>query len=313
MSLLRSSTALFLLSTLSFQAQAQQDLPEIIVGCNDLDCPLDDTYQCHLDDTTYTDVGLARIADTPSSLDGISLLKAVHVADADQINETGPDDTVPYRSAYYLGIPESISTEDISGCAVIFNDNPGQFDGDDAKSSVGDCMEVMEESCADALVSRAAEIGDGNCDAFGRELRGNAIDECRDFAGEGKGLGNFTVVSLGGLNELAGSQNGSSDCWPVTPKTDGLAFFDEEIVFSEFTDAESTNQLFKVTPILTIFPGDDETSSAAQLTCLKAVEVIEDEDSEGGGGGDGDAGALFSANILTLASGLTASVLFAML
>ncbi|KAL4869619.1 hypothetical protein BDV12DRAFT_208410 [Aspergillus spectabilis] len=253
MSLLKTSAAIFILSTLS---QAQ-DLPDTIVGCNDLECPLNDTYKCHLDDTTYSNVGLARIVDPQSALEGISILKA------------------------YLGIPEDINTDNISGCAVIFNYSPGEFEGGDEESAVGSCSDLIEESCIDALVQRGADIGDGNCNSFERELRQNAIEECADFAGQGHGLGNFTLSSLADSTTFAGVQNGSSDCWPVSPKADGLALFDEEITFSDFTDAESTNQLYKVTPILTVFPRNTDDGFSAQLTCLKAVEVIDDENSEG--------------------------------
>jgi hypothetical protein len=29
---------------------------------------------------------------------------------------------------------------------------------------------------------------------------------------------------------LSGAQNASSDCWPVSPKSDGLAFLGEDVV-----------------------------------------------------------------------------------
>ncbi|KAL4882378.1 hypothetical protein BJY04DRAFT_217294 [Aspergillus karnatakaensis] len=299
----KSATALSLLSILT-QVHTQE-----ILGCADLNCPLDGTYKCHLADATYSNVGLAEIPDVPAALNGLSLLKAVRVTNAEQVggNSTNPDD-VPYQSSYFLSIPEGINTDDVSGCAVIFNDSPGDFGGDDLQTATGTCPDIIEQSCIDALVQRASEGTGGNCDALDRSLRENAIEECANFSGDGNGLGNFSVASLSDLSTISGAQNGSSDCWP-TREEDGLAVVREEVVFSEFTDAEALKQLFKVTPILTVFPGDGDSDASAQLTCLKVVEVIEDE---GGEGGD-DAGALFSANMLTMASGVVASVLFALL
>jgi hypothetical protein len=76
------------------------------------------------------------------------------------------------------------------------------------------------------------------------------------------------------------------------------------------TGETSTNELFKITPVLTVFPrggGVDDTS--AQLTCLKAVEVIGDEDEDG----EGDAGSFVGANMLTIVLVVLASTWFAML
>ncbi|CEL06632.1 hypothetical protein ASPCAL09804 [Aspergillus calidoustus] len=138
---------------------------------------------------------------------------------------------------------------------------------------------ISQESCIDALRSRLEEIfsDGGQCSDLETEL--SKIDECADFAGEGKGFENFTAISLAGLMNLAGAQNASSDCWPVSPNSDGLVYLGGDVVV-----------LFQITPVLTVFPrggGIDDTS--AQLTCLKAVEVIgenggsDDEDEDGAG------------------------------
>ncbi|KAL2823495.1 hypothetical protein BDW59DRAFT_163275 [Aspergillus cavernicola] len=321
---------LSILLTLPHQTTAQS-LPSSIIGCNSLSCPLDNTYKCHLEDTTYTNVGLARIPSPPSSLDGLSLLKAVHVADAQALNITLPEgeDDVPYRSAFYLGIPEENDVGDISGCAVFFNEFPGMFEGGGEgggeKEAVGTCPDVIEQECIDALTQLAKDVVDGEngsgdiCGTLRTELReisrGNnsnstgsvSLGACRNsFSGQGNILGNFTVSSLADLMPIAGSQNASSDCWPASPKTDGLAYLGEVIMISGFTDAESISELFQITPILTVFPagsGSEDQDTSAQLTCLKAVEVIDSsedgQDGEDGGDedGNGDAGALFSANM----------------
>ncbi|KAL3446756.1 hypothetical protein BJX65DRAFT_318476 [Aspergillus insuetus] len=291
-----------LTTTLTLTPTQAQDLSADIVGCADLSCPLDDTYKCHLGSTTYTNVGLSWIPDIPSALEGLSLLKVVHVADLEtlDLDIDVPDNQTAYRSAYYLATPEDIDPADLSGCAVFFNDPPSKrFDGE-IKSAVGTCDDVIEESCIEALQSRVEEIFGGGGQCSDLETKLGDINECADFAGEGNGFGNFTITSLADLMSLSGAQNASSDCWPVSPKSDGLAFLGEDVVVNDFTGETSTNELFKITPVLTVFPrggGVDDTS--AQLTCLKAVEVISDE----GEGSDEDEDVL----------GVLASTWFAML
>ncbi|KAL3485584.1 hypothetical protein BJX62DRAFT_242807 [Aspergillus germanicus] len=307
-----------LTTTLSLTPTQAQDLPAKIIGCADLSCPLDDTYKCHLGSTTYTNVGLSRIRDIPSALEGLSLLKAVHVADPENLDNDVDvaDNQTVYRSAYYLATPEDIDPADLSGCAVFFNDPPSKrFDGE-IKSAVGTCDDVIEESCIDALQSRVEEIFGGGGQCSDLETKLGDINECADIAGEGNGLGNFTVASLADLMVLSGAQNASSDCWPVSPKSDGLAFLGEDVVVNDFTGETSSNELFKISPVLTVFPrggGVDDTS--AQLTCLKAVEVI-GEDGEGSDeeeDGEGDAGSFVAANMLTMVLGVLASTWFAIL
>ncbi|KAL3470797.1 hypothetical protein BJX99DRAFT_250927 [Aspergillus californicus] len=308
-----------LLSLLLFQSATTQSVPSEIIGCNDLSCPLDGSYDCHLADRTYSNVGLARIPDPPSPLEGLTLLKGVHVSGG-TANNTAEDDEVSYHSAFYLGFPESLSVDDFSGCAVMFNEFTGEFDGNDKRSAVGSCPDVIEEACIGALTSRAQEIFDGTrsgdiCGILGRELQqqNTTLTECRHFAGQDAGLGNFTVASLSDLLPIAGAQNASSDCWPVLPKSDGLVFSGEDVRVNTFTGDASLSELFKITPVLTVFPSNGDGDSSAQLTCLKAVEVIEsDEDEDGNEEAGDDAGALFSVNMVSLMLGALVSIGFAM-
>ncbi|KAL2788313.1 hypothetical protein BJX66DRAFT_352804 [Aspergillus keveii] len=307
-----------LATTLTLTPAQAQDLSAGIIGCADLSCPIGDTYKCHLGSTTYTNVGLSRIPDIPSALKGLSLLKAVHVANPESldVNVDVPDNQTAYRSAYYIATPEDIDPADLSGCTVLFNDPPSKKFNGEIESAVGTCNDVIEKSCIEVLRSRVEETfsDGGQCSDLETEL--GDINECADFAGEGNGLGNFTVTSLADLMSLSGAQNASSDCWPVSPKSDGLAFLGEDVVVNDFSGETSANELFKITPVLTVFPrggGVDDTS--AQLTCLKAVEVIGDEGegSDEDEDGEGDAGSFVGANMLTMVIGVLASTWFAML
>ncbi|KAL3455308.1 hypothetical protein BJX64DRAFT_295158 [Aspergillus heterothallicus] len=197
-----------------------------------------------LDSTTYTNVGLAEIPSAPATLSGLSLLKAIHTTDARTLNNLTtapePNNATAYRSAYYLATPDSINLADLSGCAIIFNDPPAaEFPGTAAtQSATGMCPDVLPTSCIEALTARVEEIvadggsggGGGSCADLRDNLARRGLDECADFAGEGNGLGEFTVSSLAELEPLAGPQNASSDCWPVRSGSDGLAFLGEDVV-----------------------------------------------------------------------------------
>jgi hypothetical protein len=82
---------------------------------------------------------------------------------------------------------------------------------------------VIEQKCIDKLTERASRVANNAdsdaCAALERELK-NSFDECRDLGGNGRGLGNFTVATLGNLLAVS---NSSSPCWPVLPKSDRLA------------------------------------------------------------------------------------------
>jgi hypothetical protein len=156
----------------------------------------------------------------------------VHIADPETLDPDvdALDNQTACRSAYYLATTEDIDPADLSGCAVFFNDPPSKKFNGNIESAVGTCNDVLEESCINALRSRVEEIfsDGGQCSDLETEL--SKINKCADFTGEGKGVENFTVISLAGLMSLPGAQNASSDCWPVSPNSDGLAYLGGDVV-----------------------------------------------------------------------------------
>lgn len=235
------ATSLALLSLLLPSALGADELRNPIVGCNDLDCPkqgADD--RCTVDDHTFLGVGLARIADAPSSLEGISLVKGVNVS-AGGAGSDNDKPTRPFTSVYYLGTPSDIKTSNLSGCAVVFNDPPSsKFDGadlegntrnkTDTRAAYGTCPDVIDQKCIDALTKRASEVADdadgSPCSALERELKKDDLDDCKNLGGAGNGFGNFSVTSFGDLKTVS---NSSADCWPITPKSDSLAEISVEV------------------------------------------------------------------------------------
>lgn len=241
-----AATGLAFFSLLLRSTVATDDLSHSIVGCNDVSCPkVNDYDRCTINDHTFLGVGLTRIADVPSSLEGISLVKGVNVSAP--LAEDKDKPTRPFTSVYYLGTPSDVKTKDLSGCAVIFNDPPSnKFDRPkmeagpkveghsenvtDTRAAYGTCPDVVDKKCIEALTKRANKVADDTdsnpCSALERELKKDDLDDCKNLGGAGNGFGNFTVTSFGDLKSV---KNESADCWPITPKSDGLAEIAVEI------------------------------------------------------------------------------------
>lgn len=228
------SLYLFLAPILSVLAQ---DLPPGLTGCTEVDCPNDGWDSCTVADETYAGIGLSGIASVPDSLDGISLVKGVHVEDDEDRGDTdnGADKTRPFRSVYYLGTPANVDVDDLSGCAVVFNDPPtGHFNKPlindsvnvNTRAAYGTCPDVIQQDCIEKLTEQARKTkynGSSPCSTLQSALQDNPPDECSDLTGGGDGLGKFDVISLGNLSTISKSDNASSDCWPVLPKSNNLA------------------------------------------------------------------------------------------
>ncbi|KAL2783731.1 hypothetical protein BJX66DRAFT_317969 [Aspergillus keveii] len=338
---------LFLFSSLS-SALAQgssnsSNLPAPIVGCTDVSCPNDGWDSCTVADNTFVGVGLARIPDIPSAISGLSLVKGVNISESGDPDSSthGADETRPYKSVYYLGAPSELDTSALSGCGVVFHDPPtrhftepkvnGSSVNVDTRAATGSCPDVIAQSCIDALTrqargldyDRAGSNSTGSsspCSALERALRDNAPEECGDLTGAGDGLGEFSVVSLGDAEGVSAQRNSSSDCWPVLPKSDALLQFAEDTVRNNYTNEANLAEVYKITPVLTVFTSGsgnnslvDETS--AQLTCLKVVTTQNTDNAENAtdtDGGDG-AASLSTVNMLGVSAAVLGAVMFSLL
>ncbi|KAK2836073.1 hypothetical protein FQN49_006708 [Arthroderma sp. PD_2] len=259
-----------------------------LVGCDEVGCPRHRSNdRCTVEDTTFIGVGVSPISNTPS--EGISLVKAVNVS-VTPVQVNGSQE-YPFRSFYYLGTPENIKAGDLSGCAIIFNNPPSKvFEypmkegkvGDtllnrtDTLAATGTCSDVIEQSCLDTITQRArdaANNANGNaCQALEQELKKDDFRGCSSFRrGQGStSLGNFTIKSIRDLHAV----RSSSDCWPVQRKSDNLMQIAEVISNGSSSRAEDIYQeAYKITPVLTVFGGDDGLvdSFSSQITCLKMV------------------------------------------
>ncbi|RDW76892.1 uncharacterized protein DSM5745_06884 [Aspergillus mulundensis] len=283
-----------------------QDLSTDIVGCTDLDCPNQGWDSCTVTDESYAGIGLARISGVPDSLVGISLVKGVHIEDPESGGGNGSDDDRSFKSVYYLGTPSNLDVGDLSGCAVVFNDPPtgpgfqqpkiNDSVAVDIRASYGTCPDVITQGCIDSLTRQARNVqtGSNGCSALKSDLEDNPPDECSDLTGAGDGLGRFDVISLGNLSTISQSANGSSDCWPVQPKSDNLAQLYDDTSNGNYTEEGNLAEMYKITPILTVFTSSNGSNSlvsntSASLTCLKVVSTgnvtnaTDPEDTDEGG------------------------------
>ncbi|KAJ6187720.1 hypothetical protein N7519_002628 [Penicillium mononematosum] len=284
-STLALALSLFVSSTLAEDGE----LSSTLVGCDEVSCPKEGINdRCTVEDNTFLGIGLSRIPDVPSSLEGFSLVKGVNVSAGLASNDN--DKTMrSFKSFYYLGTPSDVETRDFSGCIVVFNDAPSKKfnrNGNDVRAASGGCSDVIDKTCIERLTEKATESADeadGNvCTSLERELKSTSLDECNGFAGNGGNLGNFTVKSLGDLNVV---QN-SSDCWPIQPKSDQLMEIASVTALNDNTATALYDEAYKITPVLTVFTGNGNSSlvdkAASQLTCLKVVteeDPSDDEDS----------------------------------
>ncbi|KAF7556977.1 hypothetical protein G7Z17_g1049 [Cylindrodendrum hubeiense] len=264
------------LSSLALLANAE-DLDETIVGCEAVGCPMDDSEpHCTLTNYTYEDIGLARIPDVPDSLENFSILKGLYTSGA------GAD---LFTSIFYLGTPQDVSLDGVSGCAVLFLDPPQDtFEQGGAHT----CSEVISQDCIDAIQDRAAKIAEGDsddlCKAIQEDLEDNDIDECKDFTGAGKGVGRVFSRSLSTLGNIEGTRNSTSDCWPILPKSANLAeLFGEYFDYDGGLNASTSDfERNRVSPVLTVFIKSDSNESVvdetvSRLTCLAINAVSEDD------------------------------------
>ncbi|CAG7939103.1 unnamed protein product [Penicillium nalgiovense] len=282
-----SSLALALSLFISSTLAEDGELSSTLVGCDEVSCPKEGINdRCTVEDNTFLGIGLSRIPDVPSSLTGFSLVKGVNVS-AGMAGNDNDKPTRSFKSFYYLGTPSDVETRDLPGCVVVFNDAPSKEfnqNGTDVRAASGSCSDVIDKTCIKRLTEKATELADeadeNICTRLERELESTSLDECNDFMGNGGNLGNFTVKSLGGLNAV----KNSSDCWPIQPKSDQLMEIASVTALNDYTDTALYDEAYKITPVLTVFTGNDNSSlldkPASQLTCLKVVTEEDPSDDE---------------------------------
>ncbi|ORY56998.1 uncharacterized protein BCR38DRAFT_478618 [Pseudomassariella vexata] len=257
-----------------------QDLSQTIVGCVDVGCPAatdNVNDNCTIVSSSFSSVGLTRIPDTSDALQGVSWVKGFNITDADGARS--------FHESFYFGAPADLDLADTGACAVFFNgvaetlsfnsSNPNQ------ETAQGTCQDAMGSSCVDALVRRATGLSglDGfssadACTALAEDLRDNMDSECEGLA---VGWTNLTAVALtgnGAPEPISGSQNSTSTCWPITPKSDSVTLVTEYTRDGDLQVSTATKAQWAITPVLTLFfqsNGTLITDTEASLSCLKVM------------------------------------------
>ncbi|KAI5456074.1 hypothetical protein BGZ63DRAFT_468358 [Mariannaea sp. PMI_226] len=267
---IKALAAPLLISILAVQGLAQ-DLDETIVGCDAVQCPLDnhDEPHCKVENTTFQNIGLTRIPDVPDSLNDFSIVKGVGIS--------GPNDDT-YTNVYYLGTPQYVSLDEVYGCAVLFQDPPEQ---NFPQNGTGTCSDVINHDCIVALQDLAVakvtyKYVDGICKVLQESLEESKITACENFAGRGKGFGSLATISISNLTNIQGKDNVTSDCWPILPKSANLAplYYDIRAWDGGPSPKTAYNELHRITPILTLFMTKYNsksvvTKSVSRLSCIK--------------------------------------------
>jgi hypothetical protein len=159
-----------------------QNLSSTIVGCVDVDCPVQDTTaECTVVDKTFGVVGLAQIPVTSSNLTGISWTEGVQIKGSDSRT---------FEKSFYFGAPPKLNLSGTGACAVFFNHIPKQlaFQGE-VETAHGTCQDVMGSGCVNALIQRATSldvIGLGISDACSKlqsSFQDNLDTACTNIAG----------------------------------------------------------------------------------------------------------------------------------
>ncbi|KAH8169148.1 hypothetical protein LIA77_11274 [Sarocladium implicatum] len=260
-----------------------------ILSCPDVGCPHDGhNVACTLINDTFIGVGVVPVPSLLQSLSGISLIKAVGPAPLDRhesqkgvekTSESSWGNSVTYNSVYYLGTPPSLDVSDLSGCTVVFHDTAEElsFDGvretNNIEIDTGACKDVIRQDCIDPLQKIAEDaIKDSkSCQSLDRALRDTRVDSCKDFSGYGRGLGWYTVIDAKTISPITGTENSTSNCWPVLPKSSRLSHLASDEVTVIATPNGIQQEVHKITPILAVLRTDDMDTSFSRLVCTKMV------------------------------------------
>ncbi|KAH7259838.1 hypothetical protein NW759_002708 [Fusarium solani] len=248
---------------LASQALAQE-LDDIIVGCDAVQCPVvNDEHHCQVGNDTFLDIGLTRIPDVPDALEDFSIVKGVNISTTKKGDEL-------FTSVYYLGYPQNVSLDEVHGCAVFF-DPPGKTF---PENTTGTCSDIIDPECIDGIQEVAAsaltyKYVDGICRDLQRELEDSNISACNNYTGTGEGIRRSVfAISLSNLTNIEGQENATSDCWPILPKSANLAplFYSFRSWDGGPFPQSAYDEVHKITPVLTLFMAKSNSKNVVNKT-----------------------------------------------
>ncbi|KAK0649827.1 hypothetical protein B0T16DRAFT_136979 [Cercophora newfieldiana] len=274
-----SAVTVALLASTSILVAAQ----DTILSCADVKCPTFPqraSNDCNITSSSYSNVGVSKIPGLPSSLGGLTWVEAIAV-----------DDSNPQRrfiKDFYLGSDPNANTEDLGSCALFFTKvsrNVVFKDSRDITSAQGTCAEAMSQECVSKLLQRAQGVdlqglpSKEACSQLKSVFEGRMDTECASFAtgAAWEGVEAKELSGPGAPSAITSSQNSSTNCWPIEPKSFNLAPVATIVTNGTNNIVAGEQDLFKITPILTVvFPSSNSSGvsrTAAQLTCMKAIDM----------------------------------------
>lgn len=163
---------------LAMQALAQIQSPEV-VGCETVGCPnVALTGKCTIANESFIGTGVAPIVSDNTSFPFLSWVQNSRIDNSQLPNNSTNVDV------FYLGAPANVSwgNEGTQACAVFFRQVNATFPGQDSGTATGTCASAMQQSCINALTSRAKNLtvdtGKDPCGALQQEFTSNFDDVC---------------------------------------------------------------------------------------------------------------------------------------
>lgn len=244
----QTTLTLLLTSLLASQTQAENK----ILTCADVECPIvpnTTSANCTILGTEYTAIGIVALDPPPSdavtdsdaaekALQGLSWTKAIGADDFSKKERR-------FLQGFFLGTPpnfDSLVDDTTTGaCALLFTQVSPIVRLDKGGSShvapEGTCSDALSAECVAALTRRAEGVdlgglgGQKGCDKLQEEFVGGGLDsECAQFAtreGKWSGVRARALVGEGAVEAITAEGNGTTNCWPVLPKEDGLRLVEE--------------------------------------------------------------------------------------
>lgn len=221
---------------------------DTILSCADVKCPTFPnraTNDCKITSNSYSNVGVSKIPTPPSSFSGLTWVEAIAVDDSNKQRRFVKD--------FYLGSDPNTKADGTGACALFFTkvSNNVAFNDPtrDITTDQGTCAQAMSQDCVDKLLQRARAVdleglsGGDACSQLRSVFEGKIDTECASFAAgtawsgvEAKGAryhsGNLCrvimlilgaeLIGSGAPSSIASSQNASTNCWPIEPKSYNL-------------------------------------------------------------------------------------------
>ncbi|KAF4976744.1 hypothetical protein FZEAL_6622 [Fusarium zealandicum] len=329
--ILPATKVVLLVGSLVGTSIAQNGLPvnETIFGCADVGCNdistagVNDETNCTVVDQSLNTIGFTQVPfDRDSPFWGLSWVEGIGPK---------PNSSDYGNRHFYLGTPVGVDMSFMTACAFFFtNINKDVEWKGHKRESQGNCEEALSSGCVEAMTDRASKFNikgmaaQEACEAIRDDFVDNFDSACASISpvkSRDKWLNvtaqrkdedsetpppsakMLTLCSLdltgkGAPSPISKSENETSTCWPVLPKS-------ADLTFVRSFGAKEEGIFWSIVPILTVLvPGESSPMRYTQshMSCLKPRDdyadrnrkEVQDRFDEDTDKGDDDSGAVLS-------------------